>query len=121
MYQISTSNQELVNQSKPFDLSINSTKYQPDPIPFDNLTHLLLQDDLHRRNVNESKYLPFRANATRRLETVDMKQINLSLINASFVSIKDREQVIMSFNKPKKTRNISAYSLNSSVIQSKPP
>ena len=34
-------------------------------------------------------------------ETQSLKSINLSLINTTFVSLKDRQQVIVTLNRPK--------------------
>ena len=46
-------------------------------------------------------YKPLVVDSHTYYETQSLKSINLSLINTTFVSLKDRQQVIVTLNRPK--------------------
>jgi hypothetical protein len=67
---------------------------------YENFTELLIKDDLETQNMTYTYIRPVVDSHTY-YETQSLKSINLSLINTTFVSLKDRQQVIVTLNRPK--------------------
>jgi hypothetical protein len=89
-----TSLKEIIPKETSRINQLNFTKYKIHAnlshYHYENLTELLIKDDLETKNMTYA-YTPSVVDSHTYYETQSLKSINLSLINTTFVSLKDRQ------------------------------
>ena len=70
-------------------------------IYFQNLTELILKEEEELKFSKEKLYIPFNITTNQYVETERYKRINVSYIETKFISIRDKEQIVIQFTQQK--------------------